>query len=137
MIDYKASNIINAALNLDLKSAAGLEKFRKVVQSALEEAVQPSVQADACHSCGTTMNITVEKRKQNLAIDEAMKSFKNMKDILVAVYARGHRDARHSAAEKATQQSIQPDGAQWCACDRSEIMNIKTGLCCQCGLRRR
>ncbi len=40
MIDYQASNIINAALNLDLRSAAGLEKFRKVVHSALEEAAQ-------------------------------------------------------------------------------------------------
>jgi hypothetical protein len=44
MIDYQASNIINAALSLDLKSAAGLEKFRKVVQSALEEAAQQSAQ---------------------------------------------------------------------------------------------
>jgi hypothetical protein len=57
---------------------------------------------------GEIMNITVEKRKQNLAIDEAMKNNKNMKDILVAVYARGHRDARHSAAEKAAQPSVQP-----------------------------
>jgi len=61
---------------------------------------------------GEIMNITVEKRKQNLAIDEAMKSFKNMKDILVAVYARGHRDARHSAAEKAAQQTYALDGAR-------------------------
>jgi len=51
MIDYQASNIINAALNLDLKSAAGLDKFRKVVQSALEEASQQSVQADDDDKC--------------------------------------------------------------------------------------
>ena len=56
------------------------------------------------------MNITVEKRKQNLPIDEAIKNNKNLKDILVAVYARGHRDARHSAAEKAAQHSVQADG---------------------------
>lgn len=49
---------------------------------------------------GEIMNISVEKRKQNLAIDDAVKRFKNLKDILVAVYARGHRDARHAAAEK-------------------------------------
>ena len=55
---------------------------------------------------GEIMNITVEKRKQNLAIDEAIKSYKNLKDILVAVYARGHRDARHSAAEKAAQMEF-------------------------------
>ena len=57
---------------------------------------------------GEIMNITVEKRKQNLAIDEAMKTHKNMKDILVAVYARGHRDARHAAAEKAAQPRLHP-----------------------------
>jgi hypothetical protein len=59
---------------------------------------------------GEIMNINVEKRKQNLAIDDAMKRFKNMKDILVGVYARGHRDARHSAAEISAQQSLQRFG---------------------------
>ena len=58
---------------------------------------------------GEIMNITVEKRKQNLAIDEAIKNNKNLKDILVAVYARGHRDARHAAAEKAAQQCLHTD----------------------------
>lgn len=45
------------------------------------------------------MNIQVSKKEQNRAIDEAIKKFKNLKDILVAVYLRGHRDGRHSAAE--------------------------------------
>lgn len=49
------------------------------------------------------MNITVEKRKQNLAIDGAIKTHKNLKDIFVAIYARGHRDARHAAAEAANE----------------------------------
>ena len=51
------------------------------------------------------MNLNPEKRKQNLAIDEAVKKYKSLHEIMVAVYARGHRDARHSAAEKATQQT--------------------------------
>lgn len=38
MIDYWATNIINAALHLDLRSAAGLDEFRKIVQTALVEA---------------------------------------------------------------------------------------------------
>lgn len=37
MIDYKMTNIINAALHLDLKSKDGLEKFKKVVRDMLDE----------------------------------------------------------------------------------------------------
>jgi hypothetical protein len=33
MIDYQTSNIINAAMNINLRSAAGIEKFRKIVHS--------------------------------------------------------------------------------------------------------
>ncbi len=44
MIDYQATNIINAALNLDLRSKNGLEKFTQIVQTALNEAAQQSVQ---------------------------------------------------------------------------------------------
>jgi len=45
------------------------------------------------------MNIQVNKRSQNKAIDEALKTFKTYHDILIAVYNRGHRDARHEAAK--------------------------------------
>jgi len=45
------------------------------------------------------MNLNPEKRKQNLAIDEAIKKHKNLHEIMVAVYARAFRDARHAAAE--------------------------------------
>lgn len=45
------------------------------------------------------INIQVEKKKQNIAIDDAMKKFKSFREILVAVYTMGHRDARHKAAE--------------------------------------
>ena len=60
---------------------------------------------------GEIMNLQVEKRKQNLAIDEALKSHKNLRDIMVAIYTRGHRDARHAAAEKAVEHSAHPTGA--------------------------
>lgn len=59
---------------------------------------------------GEIINLQVEKRKQNLAIDEALKSHKNLRDIMVAIYTRGHRDARHAAAEKASEQPLAPDG---------------------------
>ena len=55
------------------------------------------------------INLQVEKRKQNLAIDEALKSHKNLRDIMVAIYTRGHLDARHAAAEKAAEQRRVPD----------------------------
>jgi len=51
MIDYQATNIINAALNLDLRSKNGLEKFTQIVQTALDEAAQPRVHR-TCASCG-------------------------------------------------------------------------------------
>ena len=47
------------------------------------------------------MNIQTGKKAQNKAIDEAIKGFKTYHDILVAVYRRGHRDARHEAAKLA------------------------------------
>ena len=72
------------------------------------------------------INITIEKRKQNLAIDEAMKNNRNMKDILVAVYARGHRDARQSAAEKvATCEHVLIDA-------RNEVISSGS-YCSKCG----
>ena len=54
MIDYQATNIINAALNLDLRSKSGLEEFTQIVQTALNEAAQQGVQADGalCEDCG-------------------------------------------------------------------------------------
>ncbi len=54
------------------------------------------------------MNINPEKRKQNLAIDEAMKKHKNMSDIMAAIYARAFRDAKHAAAEKASEYLSEP-----------------------------
>jgi len=54
---------------------------------------------------GKIMNLNPEKRKQNLAIDEALKNNKNLKDIMVAVYARAFRDAKHAAAELASEES--------------------------------
>lgn len=45
------------------------------------------------------MNLNPEKRKQNLAIDEAMKKHKNMSDIMAAIYARAFRDCKHASAE--------------------------------------
>jgi hypothetical protein len=48
---------------------------------------------------GEIMNIQTNKRDINKAIDEAMKTHRTYHDILVAVYTRGHRDARHAAAE--------------------------------------
>ena len=60
---------------------------------------------------GKIMNLQVEKRKQNVAIDEALKSHKNLRDIMVAIYTRAHRDARHAAAEIAAEQSFAPDTA--------------------------
>ena len=53
------------------------------------------------------MNLNPEKRKQNLAIDEAIKNNKNLKDIMVAVYARAFRDARHAAAELASEEAAE------------------------------
>lgn len=50
---------------------------------------------------GKIMNLNPEKRKQNLAIDEAIKKHKNLNDIMAAVYARAFRDAKHAAAELA------------------------------------
>ena len=64
---------------------------------------------------GKIMNLQVEKRKQNVAIDEALKSHKNLRDIMVAIYTRAHRDARHAAAEIAAEQSFAPDAATPCA----------------------
>lgn len=59
---------------------------------------------------GQIMNIQSNKRDQNKAIDEAIKTWRTYNEILVAVYQRGHRDARHAAAELATiQQANQPD----------------------------
>lgn len=48
---------------------------------------------------GQIMNLNPEKRKQNLAIDEAMKKHKNMSDIMAAIYARAFRDCKHASAE--------------------------------------
>ena len=56
---------------------------------------------------GKIMNLNPEKRKQNLAIDEAIKNNKNLKDIMVAVYARAFRDARHAAAELASEEDAE------------------------------
>ena len=56
---------------------------------------------------GKIMNLNPEKRKQNLAIDEAIKNNKNLKDIMVAVYARAFRDARHAAAELVSEKSTE------------------------------
>ena len=56
---------------------------------------------------GKIMNLNPEKRKQNLAIDEAVKNNKNLKDIMVAIYARAFRDARHAAAELASEKSTE------------------------------
>jgi len=62
---------------------------------------------------GQIMNIQANKRDQNKAIDESLKTWKNYHDILVAVYQRGHRDARHAAAELATiQHANQPDSGE-------------------------
>lgn len=44
-----------------------------------------------------------------MVIDDALKSHKNMRDIMVAIYTRAHRDARHAAAEIAAEQSFAPD----------------------------
>jgi len=49
------------------------------------------------------MNLNPEKRKQNLALDEAIKTHKSLNEIMVAVYARAFRDAKHAAAEKASE----------------------------------
>jgi len=48
---------------------------------------------------GKIVNLQVEKSKQNRAIDDALKSHKNLKEIMVAIYTRAHRDARHASAE--------------------------------------
>ena len=56
---------------------------------------------------GKIMNLNPEKRKLNLAIDEAIKNNKNLKDIMVAVYARAFRDARHAAAELASEEAAE------------------------------
>lgn len=62
---------------------------------------------------GQIMNIQSNKRDQNKAIDEAMKTWRTYNEILVAVYQRGHRDARHAAAELATiKQANQPDSGE-------------------------
>jgi|GEM_PF-3908556 len=50
---------------------------------------------------GKIMNLQPNKRKQNKAIDEAMKTKRTYHEILCHVYACGHRDARHDAAELA------------------------------------
>lgn len=55
---------------------------------------------------GQIMNLNPEKRKQNLAIDEAMKSSKSVHEMMVKVYARAFRDAKHSAAEIAAEQCV-------------------------------
>ena len=59
---------------------------------------------------GQIMNINPEKRKQNLAIDEAMKSSKSVHEMLVKVYARAFRDAKHAAAEIAAEHCVQLTG---------------------------
>ena len=56
---------------------------------------------------GKIMNLNPEKRKQNLAIDEAVKNNKNLKDIMVAIYARAFRDARHAAADLASEKNTE------------------------------
>jgi len=53
---------------------------------------------------GKIMNLNPERRKQNLAIDEAIKKNKDLHSIMVAVYARAFRDARHAAAELASEE---------------------------------
>ena len=69
---------------------------------------------------GKIINLQVKKRKQNVAIDEALKSHKNLRDIMVAIYTRAHRDARHAAAEIAARRFI--------AADRQvEQVGIETG----------
>lgn len=49
------------------------------------------------------MNLNPEKKKQNKAIDEALKKHKNLSDIMAAVYASAFRDAKHAAAEKVSE----------------------------------
>ena len=53
------------------------------------------------------MNLNPEKRKQNLAIDEAVKKNKDLHSIMVAVYARAYRDAKHAAAELASEEAAE------------------------------
>ncbi len=52
---------------------------------------------------GIIMNLNPEKKKQNKAIDEALKKHKNLSDIMAAVYASAFRDAKHAAAEKVSE----------------------------------
>ena len=58
---------------------------------------------------GQIMNLNPEKRKQNLAIDEAMKSSKSVHEMMVKVYARAFRDAKHSSAEIAAEHCVHTD----------------------------
>lgn len=77
---------------------------------------------------GKIMNLQVEKRKQNVAIDEALKSHKNLRDIMVAIYTRAHRDARHAAAEIAAEQSFAPDEG-YCRCPHCERVHDNRVAC--------
>ncbi len=86
---------------------------------------------------GKIMNLQVEKRKQNVAIDEALKSHKNLRDIMVAIYTRAHRDARHAAAEIAAEQSFAPDEG-YCRCPITKTEAVLAGsLCPKCFRPRR
>lgn len=49
------------------------------------------------------MNIPAKKKDQQAAIDYAMRTCRNYMDILCSVYQQGHRDARHKAAELASE----------------------------------
>ena len=77
---------------------------------------------------GKIMNLQVEKRKQNVAIDEALKSHKNLRDIMVAIYTRAHRDARHAAAEIAAEQSFAPDSSKAGDSSLPESVKVENAL---------
>lgn len=53
------------------------------------------------------MNLNPQRRRQNLAIDDAMKSSKSIHEMLVKTYARGFMDCKHSVAEIASEQVAQ------------------------------
>lgn len=48
---------------------------------------------------GDIMNIQVHSKLSRKAVDECFKSCRTVSEIAHAAYLRGHRDARHEAAE--------------------------------------
>lgn len=76
---------------------------------------------------GRIMNIPVDKARESKAIQAAIALFNLTENIYAAIYQRGHRDARHAAAELVAGQEVKEDpSTKWKAQRR---------ICPKCGSR--